>query len=240
MLTRKVVQKLSKSDRSMAFAGSFYTAATFGFVAYWQYRADLKKEFLTSHAMHRMSESIVNVTPWQTLQLTWYRMPKEEYEVYQRFKPYYIIGQIDYSKEVLIPKKKDGQDGFMVLNPLYCKDGGLMNMTGAYEEFSTDVDRAGIILNRGWIPYSMKNRANRPEQTHTRKLIKVQGTFRRSADVHDYKIPNNPADNDWHNLATEDIATFWELPNFNELRYFYFQQVTFQTIGNETCEDSEL
>ncbi len=35
-----------------------------------------------------------------------------------------MLGQMDYSKEVLIPRKRNGEDGFDVLNPLYCYDGG--------------------------------------------------------------------------------------------------------------------
>ena len=34
--------------------------------------------------------------------------PKEEYNVYHRFMPYFILGQLDHTKEVLIPKKRYG------------------------------------------------------------------------------------------------------------------------------------
>ena len=57
-------------------------------------------------------------------------MPEEEYNVYHRFKPYYILGQLDYSKEVLIPKTRNGQPGFNVVNPLYCYEGGKVSMQG--------------------------------------------------------------------------------------------------------------
>jgi cytochrome oxidase assembly protein ShyY1 len=35
-------------------------------------------------------------------------MPDEEYNGQHRFTPYYVIGQMDHSKEVLIPKTQDG------------------------------------------------------------------------------------------------------------------------------------
>lgn len=37
---------------------------------------------------------------------TWYKMPEVEFNVYHRFKPYFIIGQLDQTKEILIPAKK--------------------------------------------------------------------------------------------------------------------------------------
>jgi len=67
---------------------------------------------------------------------TWHRMPDEEFTVYHRFKPYYIIGQLDQSKEVLIPRDKvtDGitYSGFDVLNPLYCYEGGRISFKAAF------------------------------------------------------------------------------------------------------------
>jgi cytochrome oxidase assembly protein ShyY1 len=39
---------------------------------------------------------------------TWFRMPRQEYEMHHKFVPYYMIGQLDYTKEILIPEKKNG------------------------------------------------------------------------------------------------------------------------------------
>jgi len=41
------------------------------------------------------------------LYASWYRMPEQEWNIYHRFKPYFITGQLDFSKEVLIPRKKE-------------------------------------------------------------------------------------------------------------------------------------
>ena len=50
----------------------------------------------------------------------------------------------------------------------------------------------------------------------------MKGTFRAGLDVHQYKYPNNPDNNEWHNLALEDIGIFWDLPNFDEAKFYYF------------------
>lgn len=92
-------------------------------------------------------------------------------------------------------------------------------------------DRAGIIVHRGWIPYSLKDKKSRPWEQNTRQLVRIKGTFREAKDIHDYKYPNNPNNNEWYNLAPEDIARYWELPNFNELKQFYFQAIDLNTTG---------
>ena len=96
---------------------------------------------------------------------------------------------------------------------------------------SVDVERAAIIINRGWIPATLKDKRSRPHDVNSRKLVKLRGVFRAGKDIHDYKVPNNPDNNEWHNLSLEDIGTFWELPNYDEQKYYYFQQVDFKNEG---------
>ena len=109
---------------------------------------------------------------WQT----WYRMPDEEYNVYHRFMPYFVIGQLDYSKEVLLPKKKtfpDGttQNGYDVFNPLYCYEDGHFSFKRKMQgKDPVTIERAAIIVNRGWIPEYLKDRRSRPHEVNTRKL----------------------------------------------------------------------
>jgi len=145
------------------------------------------------------------------------------------FKPYYLIGQLDKSKEILIPTKKwvDGKqvDGYSIINPIYTYENGRL-LYGDYSNKKkgiTSTDRAAVILNRGWIPKELKNPLSRPEDVEqSKQLVKLKGVMRPGKDLHDYKYPNNPADNEWHNLALEDIAIYWDLPNKNECKFYYF------------------
>jgi len=41
--------------------------------------------------------------------------------------------------------------------------------------------------------------------------------------MYDYKVPNNGNNNDWNNIQVEDMARFWELPNSDEFKFFYFE-----------------
>lgn len=87
------------------------------------------------------------------------------------------------------------------------------------------------MVNRGWIPLHLKDKRMRPNDVNKRELVKLRGVFRAGKDIHDYKVPNDPNNNEWHNLSLEDIGIFWELPNFDEQKYYYFEQVDFNRQG---------
>lgn len=158
-------------------------------------------------------------------------MPDEEFNVYHRFKPYFILGQLDTSKEILIPAVRydehgNKHNGFNVINPVYCYEGGRLSFEKAFaKEDPVSVDRAAIIVNRGWIPASLKDKRSRPYEGNTRKLVKLRGVWRKGKNLHDYKVPNNPDTNEWYNMALEDIGIYWDLPNFDECKHYYFQCV---------------
>jgi hypothetical protein len=158
-------------------------------------------------------------------------MPDEEFNVYHRFKPYFVIGQLDTSKEVLIPSVRydeagNAMNGYDVINPLYCYEGGRLSLQKAFnKEDPVSVDRAAIIVNRGWIPAELKDKRSRPDVLNSRKLVKVRGVWRKGKNVHDYSIPNNPDNNEWNNLCLEDIGIYWDLPNYDEIKHYYFQAV---------------
>ena len=96
-------------------------------------------------------------------------MPEEEFTVYHRFRPYFIIGQLDYSKEVLIPQKKGNVDGFMIINPLYCYEGGKISMKEIFNGGdAVKIERSAIIVNRGWIPAQLRDKRSRPTEINSR------------------------------------------------------------------------
>ena len=165
-------------------------------------------------------------------------MPYEEYTATHRFHPYYMIGQLDYSKEVLIPRKRNGEDGFFVLNPLYCYDGGQIRFNNLGTDKShIKIKRAAVVINRGWIPYHLKDKKKRPHEINSRELMKIRGVWRQSELIHDYRTPNNTEDNEWNAICVEDIAGFWELPNEVEMKFFYFEQIDLEDQGkNELAQ----
>lgn len=230
MLAKSLLKRMSHEDRSLVKDGAIFTALFTGAIAYFNYREYVKKDFLRSEGHYRFNSRSQNITPWKQLYFTWWRMPDEEFNVYHRFKPYFILGQLDTSKEILIPAVRydeagNKMNGYNVVNPLYCYEGGRINLEKAFaEKDPISIDRSAIIINRGWIPAELKDKRSRPE-LNSRKLVKLRGVWRKGKNLHDYKIPNNPDNNDWHNMALEDIGIYWDLPNFDECKHYYFQCV---------------
>ncbi len=66
-------------------------------------------------------------------------------------------------------------------------------------------------------------------------LKRFYGVWRKGKNLHDYKTPNNPDNNEWHNLALEDIGIYWDLPNFDECKHYYFHLTEFN-LDDETAE----
>ncbi len=99
MLTRSLLKRMNKEDRNLVKEGAIFT----GGISYFNYREWIKKDFMRSEGHYRFNSRTENCTPWKQLYFTWWRMPDEEFNVYHRFKPYFIIGQLDSSKEILIP-----------------------------------------------------------------------------------------------------------------------------------------
>lgn len=244
MFSRSIIKRMSSEDRNLIKEGAIFASFIFGAVSYLNYREYVKKDFLRSEGHYRMNSRITNNTPWKQLYYTWWRMPDEEFNVYHRFKPYFILGQLDTSKEILIPATRTDESGstfhgYNVINPVYTYEGGRLSLKSAFaKEDPISVERAAIIVNRGWIPEELKDKRSRPEPS-TRKLVKLRGVWRKGKNLHDYKVPNNPDTNEWHNMALEDIGIYWDLPNFDEVKHYYFQVVDFnQAPGVETGDGS--
>lgn len=166
-------------------------------------------------------------------------MPDQEFNVYHRFRPYFIIGQLDMTKEILIPKTKEFNgkkvQGYDVINPLYCYEGGKTSFKELFAgNDGVKIERSAIIVNRGWIPERLKDKRKRPTEINSRELVKLKGTFRKGKDIHDYKVPNNPNDNEWHNLSLEDIGIYWDIPNWDEAKFYYFQVLDLQDDGGDS------
>lgn len=108
--------------------------------------------------------------------------------------------------------------GFDVINPFYCYEGGKISMQSALgmKKDPISVDRAALVVRRGWVPAQYREKISRPSEVNSRELVKITGCFMAGKNVHDYAVPNNPDANEWNNLCPEDLGIYWDLPNWDE------------------------
>ena len=92
MLTRALIKRLPKEEKNLISSGAFYSGLFTGVISYVGYRKYIKQEFLRGEGCYKLDQHIHNCTPWKQLYFTWWRMPDEEWHVYHRFKPYYLVG----------------------------------------------------------------------------------------------------------------------------------------------------
>lgn len=74
----------------------------------------------------------------------------------------------------------------------------------------------------------MKDRRLRPKDVNTGKNETLLGTIKLSTTRrHDFLHPNDPTVDLWTNHSLEDMALYWDLPNVNDAKFCYFQEVDF-------------
>ena len=106
MYAPALIRRMAKEERTLVRSGALYTSIFTGAFAYFHYREDIRKSFRRAEGHYKLNQMVTNCTPWKQMYFSWGRMPEEEWTVYHRFRPYFIVGQLDYSKEVLIPREK--------------------------------------------------------------------------------------------------------------------------------------
>lgn len=109
------------------------------------------------------------------------------------FLPVQVQGVYDHDHEFhLVNRSLNGEAGINVVTPLKLKDGGT------------------ILVNRGWVPFELRDKALRPdgmptgEQTVTGLLrfVKPRST------IEEWVVPENePGNNAWFNIDPQAMAT---------------------------------
>ena len=100
----------------------------------------------------------------------------DQFESEWSFKPVTLKGIFDHQKEFQIEKQYRGERGVQIITPFY-----------------THLDAQGkenaILVNRGWVPYDLKDL-----RMHTAGHVagKISGVLYRGDAQHKYSTPNSP------------------------------------------------
>ncbi len=146
--------------------GSTALAIMLGTMGYYFYRQYYKQKMMSSTGYYKlMNRTPINAGEqfWWNIKeddksymfTSYYRMPKKEYDIRYRNKSAYISGQFDHDKEILLPREKNGIEGYDVITPFYyyykkSSPSYLSQLQDGKPAIEHDVERAAIAVFRGW------------------------------------------------------------------------------------------
>jgi cytochrome oxidase assembly protein ShyY1 len=146
------------------------------------------------------------VTPKNKGNFPWAGKDFDQFENDFSFKPVTIKGYFDHEREYKVETQYRGEKGVQIITPFY-----------------THLDASGnpcaIFVNRGWIPYDLKD-----SRLHYQTGDKVTGYLHRGQPENKYSLPNNPTINDFHSIRLKDFVIVSQLPNAEEASQFMLKQ----------------
>ena len=159
----------------------------------------MKHKFLFTVFVFFFIIVLTSLGTWQLIRLNWKIELINEIKISLKDKPINLSdsslknylriqtnGVIDFEKQIFLYNLNEkGEPGFEVISPLIVKD-------------------QNYLLNRGWIPFDMKNNKtiNKIDEN------KIIGILRKQRKANRFKPANNIFDNYWFTLNREDVFTF--------------------------------
>lgn len=106
--------------------------------------------------MSRINEDPVELSLSENQALPWEGLNTKELNDKFAYKPYRLFGKFDHSKEVLVERQHNGDNGFEVFTPFFCY-------------FSEAGEPLALIVDRGWVPkeYAISGVQNLKENEFT-------------------------------------------------------------------------
>ena len=161
------IHSLSSEEIYYFRLGTILLAVITGGIGYYCYKQNYRMKMQASQSYYKLTSAPEidagkqffyhqngEKRPWSP-SLYW-RMPLKEFNILYRMRSAYIDGEFDHKKEVLIPKKKNGVEGYDVITPFYYYEYA-RPYTNHYALTSDgkvakdfNFDKAGIAVHRGW------------------------------------------------------------------------------------------
>lgn len=205
--------------------GCFVIGLT-SFIGYWFFNnLRSKRELFESKGYHELSkytyklEKFLYYHPQSGVQNKLVGLHKEIFENSFQFMPIEATGYFDHMREIHIPKVKDGVEGYEILSPFFyfdVKDSNIYNLAIAddpKEQVFTESlnSNISIIVNRGWVPKTLKDRRLRPYDNSIEE-VKINGKLKfTGTNLHKYTVPNTHYLNIFTNISPIDIYKYWSL-----------------------------
>ena len=149
----------------------------------WQFSRLEWKEDLIKQINHQMQLPIINLPEEMDPNSLLYRKVKIEGKFLHDHEIYLYGGSIEFK----------GQNGYYILTPLQMKNNKI------------------IIVNRGWVPESLKDPIKRPE-TLLDGTIEILGSVMINEEKGLYVHDNQPDRNLWFYINLEEMQSFLKMP----------------------------
>ncbi len=108
------------------------------------------------------------------------------------FHPVKLKGKFDHNKEMLLLRKYGEATGYRVITPFYVGE------------------RQGLMVNRGWVPTSLKDFSSRPEASEE---VWITGVIRNGESASKYTPSNSPRLGEWYYIELPLMSKICEMEN---------------------------
>ena len=159
----------------------------------------MKNKFLFSVFVYFIILVLISLGSWQLYRLSWKLDLIKQIEDSLKNKPVELVnieeknflriktsGKINFQKQIyLYNLNENGKPGFEVINPIIIND-------------------QNYLINRGWIPFDKKNKAE-INLINTNRII---GTLKKQSKANSFKPENDIEKNYWFTLDRDDIFSY--------------------------------
>lgn len=163
----KSIRNIPSSDLGYFRVGAMSLGVIFGIYTYYLYRKNYEQKISTSeYAYKLLSTNPINAGQqfWEKAhpddphfsRTLYYRMPKKEFNILYRMRPAYIQGFFNHEKEILIPKRKNGVEGYEIYTPFYYYTYASLDSKVAFDSSDKSINAitfeepGAITVHRGW------------------------------------------------------------------------------------------
>ena len=179
--------------------------------AEFQNRRGEEKRIESERRQGLLSQAPTDITPMNKAAQVWNGENIDNFENDWSMKPVSVKGIFDHSREVQVDKMRNGEKGVDIVTPFYT-------------HLSKDGEEQAILVNRGWVPYDLKDQRRHYE---TFSAGTISGLLYRGDAKTKYWKPNNPSQGDMKSVQPYDISLITQVPNQEEASQVMLHMVDF-------------
>jgi cytochrome oxidase assembly protein ShyY1 len=153
-----------------------------------------------THEIERRSKALaqkpIDITPKNGASFLWAGEDAAAFEQKMSMKPVAVRGIYDHGKEIRVEKMRNGEKGYDMVTPFYTH----LDASGK---------AAGILVNRGWVPYDLRD-----TRQHQQSVAgTIYGVLYQGDAQFKWSKPNSPTIEAYHTVKPQDFALIDQLPN---------------------------